>query len=214
MRRSKSLGLWLALAGPGLIALLSVLALQLTDTLVLRAIFLVAFALLLVAVYRRASGPEGISAKRLGLRPLRLQSLLIAGGLTAFFIFVFGPFAYGLVDWLDLGDFSTGLSRLDGLPVWYLLLTILIVAGGEEWLYRCYAIERLTDLTGSIWLAGMISLAVFVVVHYPLWGLGPTLTVILSGAILTVAYILTRDIHALVIAHIATDIYGLLITPS
>jgi membrane protease YdiL (CAAX protease family) len=143
----------------------------------------------------------------------RIGTALLAIGLAIFFVVAFGPFAYALVAWLGLGDFSSRLERMSGLPDWYLILTILVVAGGEEWLYRCYAIEHLQDLIGSAWGAGALSLVMFAVVHYPHWGVGPALTTLISGGVLTIAYILTRDIQALIVAHAATDIYGLVVVP-
>ncbi|MEM9269933.1 MAG: CPBP family glutamic-type intramembrane protease, partial [Pseudomonadota bacterium] len=79
------------------------------------------------------------------------------------------------------------------------------------WLYRCYAIERLADLTGNVWLAGLLSLLAFSVVHLPFWGVGPALTTLISGSILTVVYIKTRDITALIVAHVAVDLVGLVL---
>jgi uncharacterized protein len=92
-------------------------------------------------------------------------------------------------------------------------LAIVIVAAGEEWLYRGYAIERLEAVTGSAWTAGGISLALFAAAHLPLWGWGVALTTLVSGSIFTVLYIRYRDVAFLMLAHVLTDLYGLVIAP-
>jgi membrane protease YdiL (CAAX protease family) len=65
-------------------------------------------------------------------------------------------------------------------------VTIVIVAAGEEWLYRGYAIERLQAVIGNAWIAGGISLCLFTIAHIPLWGFGVALTTLVSGSIFTV----------------------------
>ena len=100
-------------------------------------------------------------------------------------------------------------STLGALPRWYLILTIVLVAAGEEWLYRGYAIERLEAVTGTPWLAGIVSLAAFAAAHLPVWGLGVSLTTVVSGGILTALYIRQRDVVFLILAHVATDLCGL-----
>jgi len=203
--------LWLALVGTGILAALSLLGVKLIGGNVVRLVFLLAFAGLLALVFFRANRREGISLARLGVRRPTLLSPIIVVVLTAFFILLFGPFAFWLVSELGLGTFEAGLSRLETVPTFILVLTILVVAGGEEWLYRCYAIERLTDWTGNVWLAGLISLLAFAVVHLPFWGPGPALTTLISGGILTLVYIVTRDIAALIVAHVSVDLYGLVL---
>jgi membrane protease YdiL (CAAX protease family) len=133
--------------------------------------------------------------------------------LALFFIFVFGPVAARVLRRVGRTSFDAAKNAFTALPAWYLGLTIVIVGGGEEWLYRGYAIERLRALTGSFWLAGALSLAAFVLVHVPVWGLGFSLTTLISGGIFTLLYIWQRDIVALMLAHVITDLYGLLVAP-
>ena len=105
------------------------------------------------------------------------------------------------------------MRSLAALPSWYLALTIVIVAGGEEWLYRAYAVERLITLTGSGMAAACLSLLAFGLAHLPLWGIGASLTTLVSGALFTALYLWRRDISFLILAHVATDLYGLVLTP-
>jgi membrane protease YdiL (CAAX protease family) len=136
-----------------------------------------------------------------------------AAALTLFFIFVFGPLAILLLEKTGLQSFDVARSQFVGLPTWYLVTAIVIVAAGEEWLYRGYAIERLEAAIGNAWIAGGISVALFALAHLPLWGFGVALTTLVSGSIFTVLYIRYRDVLFLILAHVLTDLYGLVITP-
>lgn len=95
------------------------------------------------------------------------------------------------------------------MPTWYLCLTVVVVATGEELLYRGYAIGRLQAVTGSLWLAAALSLAASSLSHLPLWGLGASLTSAVSGGIVTALYVWRKDVAFLVIGHVLTDLYGL-----
>jgi membrane protease YdiL (CAAX protease family) len=133
--------------------------------------------------------------------------------LTLFFTMVVGPFAYWTVTQLNMGTFEEGLSNLATLPTWYLILTIVFVATAEELLYRAYAIESLSAITGSVGIAGAVSLLAFAAAHVPMWGWGPAFTMLVSGAVATLVYVWRRDIVALIVAHVATDLYAIVIAP-
>lgn len=206
-------GLTLALIGPGVIALLWDRMTPRQPSLGDSAPWLAAFALLIAAVAAIAFGCERLTLTSVGWGEMSWNSLFYAAALTPFFIFIFGPLAVRALAKMELASFDAGRNRFAALPSWYLCLTIVIVAGGEEWLYRAYAIERLYAMTASIWLAGAASLLVSAAVHLPLWGVGVSLTTLVSGGIFTVMYIWRRDISCLILAHVATDLYGLLIAP-
>jgi len=207
------IGLTLALIGPGVIALLWSRWTPPQPSLADSAPWLAAFALLIAAVAAIAFGCERLTLADVGWGEISWRSLLYAAALTLFFIFIFGPLAVHALAKMKLASFGAGQNKLAALPSWYLCLTIVIVAGGEEWLYRAYAIERLYAMTGLIWLAGAASLLAFAAVHLPLWGIGVSLTTLVSGGIFTAAYIWRRDIACLILAHVVTDLYGLLIAP-
>jgi membrane protease YdiL (CAAX protease family) len=111
--------------------------------------------------------------------------------------------------WLGLAGFERGLASTARLPTAYLVLAVAIGGCAEEWLYRAYAFERASALLGSEWLGGALVVTAFGVAHVPIWGVGPSLTTLISGAILTVGYAWERDLAAVVIAHVATDFVGL-----
>jgi membrane protease YdiL (CAAX protease family) len=204
----------MALIGPGAVALLWKRSIPNRNSVRTSLPWLTAFAFLVVSVAAIARYGEMLSWADVGFGRMSWVSAPSAVVLGLFFIFVFGPLASRVLLWLDQGSFDGGKQSLAMLPRWYLFLTIVIVGGGEEWLYRGYAIERLQALIGDIWLAGLVSLVAFGLAHLPLWGIGPSLTTIFSGGILTALYIWQRDISFLIMAHVATDLYGLLYVPS
>ncbi|MFI5317041.1 MAG: CPBP family intramembrane glutamic endopeptidase, partial [Myxococcota bacterium] len=149
------------------------------------------------------------SAEALGFRPLRWQAVAWGGALASFFIRGFGPAVYAAMRRLQLRGFEGGLARLEALPFWYLTLAVLIGGTVEEILYRGYAIARIETLTGSLWLAALIPVAIFALAHLPLWGPAPALSALFAGAILTLVYLWQRDLAPVVIAHVATDFVGI-----
>src|SRR5262249_38747093 len=148
-----------------------------------------------------------------GLQPLRWHSLVWGLALTCFFVFAFSPMAFWLLQHLRLSGFDAGLTKLAILPVWYLIIAVVIGGTVEEILYRGYAVERLASLTGSYWFGGLVPVLAFGLAHVPLWGWGPAMTTVLSGGVLTLFYVWTKDLNANIIAHVATDFVGIVLTP-
>ncbi len=200
-----------ALAGPLAIAILG--AAFASDSLAAHAIGLLAIVLLVIGVYAAAFLLEGYDWQRLGFAKISWHTPLLGLALAAFFIFIFGPLATQALKSFDTAGFERGLAVTGRMPGAYLVLTILLVATAEELLYRAYAIERIADLTGSRWLAAAISILAFTAAHVPMWGLAPALTTAVSGGILTLVYLWRPDVTALIIAHVATDIFGIVVAP-
>jgi membrane protease YdiL (CAAX protease family) len=207
-------GLALALFGPTLIALSWQHAAPEPATPGASAPWLVAFVVLVAGVAAIADFAEGLSFADIGFGRISRQSIPWAIGLTLFFTLAYGPAVNWMLAKTRLGGFEAGQSQLATLPSWYLALTVVIVAAGEEWLYRGYAVERLAALTGNIYAAGALSLIAFGIAHLPLWGIGASLSTLLAGAIVTALYIWRRDISFLILAHVATDLCGLVIAPA
>jgi membrane protease YdiL (CAAX protease family) len=161
-----------------------------------------------VAVARRG---EKLSWAQVGFGRISWWSIPSGIALALCFIFLFGPIASWVINLNGTGSWTAGQRSLTGLPTWYLAVTVVVVAGGEEWLYRGYALERLQALTGNAWLAGLVSLLAFGFAHLPLWGIAAALTTVVSGGILTALYIWRRDVSFLILAHVLTDLYGLIL---
>lgn len=110
----------------------------------------------------------------------------------------------------SFAGFEVGLAKLTPLPIWYLLFAIVIGGVVEEVLYRGYAAERLSLLTGSYWIGCGLSLVAFGLAHVPLWGWLPASTTVLSGGLLTLFYLSTGDLVTAIVAHIITDSLGII----
>lgn len=207
------IGVTLALLGPTAIALGTKRLGSASLPLSLRALGLLAFVMLVAAVIAIALRVEKLSWHELGFGRVSWRSPLWAVALALFLIVVYGPLAAAALARIGWGTFQAGAASLAELPRWYLASVIIVVAAGEEWLYRGYAIERLESLTASTWIAGGLSALAFGAAHLPLWGPGPALITLVSGGLLTALYVWRRDVSFLILAHVATDLYGLLIAP-
>lgn len=107
---------------------------------------------------------------------------------------------------MQLGDFDLGISKLQGLPTWYLIFAGITAGVIEELLYRGYPIERLSLLTGKVWVSGILSVIIFAVVHIPFWGTGSAIFTLFPGIVLTALYVCIIDLIANAIAHGLTAI--------
>jgi uncharacterized protein len=202
-----------ALAGPAIVAVVGH-AVNASNAFLVHILSVIAIAAIVFAALAMARSVDGLTWGKLGFEGLSWSSIPIGCGLALFLIVGFGPFAYWMVAKLQLGTFDTALAKLSALPTWYLVITVPVVASSEELLYRAYAVERLAMMSGCRWTAGALSVLAFGLAHVPLWGWGPALTTFVSGAMMTLAYLWRRDIVALIIAHVATDLYGIVIAPA
>lgn len=93
------------------------------------------------------------------------------------------------------------------------LLFIALTAGvTEEFMYRGYAMERLTKLTGSSLFAGTVSASAFMLAHLgDIWDESATLRIAQPTVILTVLYPRVRTVSTLITAHALNDAVGLLL---
>lgn len=113
-----------------------------------------------------------------------------------------------LVVWLirnvDI-DTSTARSILE-LPVWTKILIVLTAAVTEEFLFRGYAVERLHELTGWMWIAAVIATLVFVAFHIPAYGVVAGLVRLPGSAVLTWIYIRRRSLAPVIVVHAMIDL--------
>jgi membrane protease YdiL (CAAX protease family) len=72
----------------------------------------------------------------------------------------------------------------------------------EEVLFRSYPIERLIQMTGRPWLAGLITVLAFTLLHLFAWDWIHVLTVVLPGGIfLMLFYLWRRNLALNVLIH-------------
>jgi uncharacterized protein len=206
-----SVGLFLALFGPAMLAILieqhfatqPSLSRSLIAQLVLAAIC--GCVLLIVLCGERQT------LSSVGIRPLHWRSIAWGSGFAVFLIWIYSPLLALAMAFAQIPWFTEGLARLSAYPIWYLMLAAIIGGTAEEFLYRGYSIERLASMTGNYWVAGLISVLVFGLAHVPLWGWSAALTTVISGAIATAFYVWRRDLLANIVAHIATDFAGIVL---
>ena len=103
------------------------------------------------------------------------------------------------------------LGELQSLPLWFRVGLVTRAAVFEELYYRGFAIERITELTGRRWVAALASLLLFTLAHLGYWGWAHLLVAGFGGLVLTVLYLLRRDLGAAMLAHWLTDAVGFLL---
>jgi len=102
-------------------------------------------------------------------------------------------------------DSEQGLMRVMATPLWFRSAVVLTAGITEEIMFRGYPIERLLEMTGKLWIAAALPLAVFVFAHLATWSLGHLVGVFFGGAVLTGLYLWQRDLVACMIAHALID---------
>lgn len=103
---------------------------------------------------------------------------------------------------LALGGFESGIVSLAAQPMWWRVCVALMSGPVEELLYRGYAVEQLSALSGRRWAGGALAVLAFGLAHIPFWGPGPALTADLPfGAVMVLAYLWRHDLVATSAAH-------------
>jgi uncharacterized protein len=93
-------------------------------------------------------------------------------------------------------------------PLWFQIALALRGAVVEEILYRGYPIARITEVTGSKWLAAAISIVVFTAVHLRYWGGAQLLIVAPAALVLALMFLWRRDLVSNMVAHFLVDAAG------
>lgn len=105
-----------------------------------------------------------------------------------------------------VGGGPSGVADVSSTTPWVLAAGIVTAAVTEEVVFRGYAIERLTELTGSSWIGAFVSVAVFVAFHVPNWSLAHVVGVVVPlGAALTGLYVWKRNLPFVVTVHFLVD---------
>lgn len=137
---------------------------------------------------------------------------------------VFGGIGLGLVAFILFGISNVVIQAL-GLelnrevgelfasqPFLVLMLISLRAAVVEEVLYRGYAFERINELTKSKWIAALVPVIIFMLVHLS-WGIGHLVFVFFAGGLFMLVYISKRNLGLVMIAHFVTDVIAMLVLP-
>lgn len=149
----------------------------------------------------------------LGLLPLAWSSVAWGLALAAAQMWVVVPATLWLIRALGFHGFDSGIATVVAWPLWLRILAVVTAGVVEEALFRGYAIDRLAPFAGGPWPAGALSLAVFALVHLPMWGAGPVISVVFTGGVATAFFLWRGDLLANIIAHVVTDAMGLIVVP-
>ena len=108
---------------------------------------------------------------------------------------------------LGLKQNMAATAAIVQVPLWLLITTPIVAGITEEILYRGYAIERLTFLTGNRYLAAIIAGVLFLLLHLS-WG-GAQMIIVAFGTVIFVGlYLWRRDLPCVMLAHILVDLIG------
>jgi uncharacterized protein len=200
------LGLALALFGPPLLALGARAGMLGEPS---SGVGLVAYAVLVAVVLCIARLGERVPLASLGLRLPCASTPVTAIALAAVYIFVVAPLMSWSLGLMGSAGFEQGLRTMHAMPKWLQVVSVVVGVAFEELLYRGYAFERLGQLTGSRLLGGALCALVFALAHAPLWGIDVGIILVLPAVVATLAYHYRRDLVANVLAHVATDLLGI-----
>jgi membrane protease YdiL (CAAX protease family) len=107
---------------------------------------------------------------------------------------------------------STGLPMPEqpaelviSLPVWLQLFVALSAGFTEEVLFRGYAIERMTELTGNRWIGALLPILVFGAAHASFWGIAHAIVAGFTGLWLSLLYLWRRNLWTNITAHALLD---------
>lgn len=206
-------GLCVALGGPVLLVSPADKLLGDPDRLATKLREQAALWILLVLVLSVVLWWEKRPLSSIGLRPLRWQSFMWGLALAGVFVKLVVPAAVWALNAAGIAGFESGVAKIVVLPIWFRVLAVVSAGIVEETLFRGYAVERLSWLTGSYWWAGLIVVPVFALVHLPFWGSGLVLTSFVTGGVATAFYVWKQDLLANIVAHVVVDALGLIIMP-
>ena len=111
---------------------------------------------------------------------------------------------------LDQPETLSVIAQLS-LPVKLALVGTAIVT--EEVLWRGYPIERLTELSGRLWVGAIVSFVVFLLVHFPAWGVVGAIPQAVFTLILVGVYVWRRNVVVSMLTHGVINVFMVLVLP-
>jgi membrane protease YdiL (CAAX protease family) len=154
---------------------------------------------------------EGRPLSAIGVRWPRPSSFAWAALLAAGYVFVATPIMRGVLSRVHAPGFEPTLRRIAVLPAWYRVVIVILGGTIEDVLYRGYAFERLSVYLRSTWGAAIVSALVFAYAHTPMWGLGVSTALVVPALLGSFFYLWRRDLAAYIMAHVATDLLGIVV---
>jgi membrane protease YdiL (CAAX protease family) len=105
------------------------------------------------------------------------------------------------------------MEEVTQFPIWYRMIAVVGAGVGEEVVFRGFSVTRIAVLTRSIRLAALIALVGFYALHVPVWGWGFAVDGLVSGAGAMAFFLWRKDLLAMMIFHLSTDAFGLVVAP-
>jgi membrane protease YdiL (CAAX protease family) len=139
-----------------------------------------------------------ISEKTLRQRLIEWIFMMLTALVAAIILVGAAGFLRGLI----MDEPPPGLDMVRLLPAWVLFPAWITGAFTEEVLFRSYAIERLTQMTGRRWLAAVIAVLAFALLHLLTWDWIHVVTLVIpAGVLLTLLYLWRRSLAFVVVVH-------------
>ena len=204
-----SIGLAVSLGGPLLFVLatkrFSLNSLSISGR---RVLWLLAAATLVIAAHG-----GGAWLGRIGVKPFGWFDL--ASTVVAIITMLVGAIALQILV-VKLGfkdkDGSKLQQKVYSLSVPYRFFIVITAAVAEEVLYRGYAIGIGQGVLGSLTIAFVVSLVVFVAAHFT-HGAKALVAVFWISLVMSFLFIYTGNLFACIIAHFTIDAFGTLFVP-
>lgn len=98
-------------------------------------------------------------------------------------------------------------------PLWATILVVITAAVTEEVLFRAYPIERVAEITGSVWAGAVFSFVGFVLLHVPAWGVGHVIDISGVSIVLVALYVWRRRLGPVIVMHFLTNFVLLVVAP-
>ncbi|HTT85457.1 MAG TPA: CPBP family intramembrane glutamic endopeptidase [Rhizomicrobium sp.] len=172
-----------------------------------QAAWLVFLAIILLYVL----GVERRPLSSIGFRAPALPGLLL--GVAAAVAIIGGDIAISRVEAALHLHVKPEIASLFQTAFWFRVVLVTRAAVAEEVVFRGYGFERITELTGSKYLAAAATFALFALAHYSGGGLALFLVAAWGGLILTLLYLWQRNLWITITAHWLTDAVGFLLVP-
>lgn len=198
-------GLVIALVVPALATTYSVIPLD-EDSSSTRAILVSeggfwALALILLAIVRFW---ERRPLSSIGLVPPTLKAVLVGVLVMLGLIILAGALGL-LIESAGVPMPEQPAELIISLPVWLQLFVAASAGFTEEILFRGYAIERMTELTGSRWIGALLPVFVFGAAHASFWGVAHAIIAGFTGLWLSLLYLWRRNLWTNITAHALLD---------
>ncbi len=149
----------------------------------------------------------------MGLRAFLWTSVAWGLAFAAAVMYLVMPVLAWILQRSGTPGFESGIAKVLVLPLWVRVFAVLTAGIVEDGLFLGYAFTRLTRLTQSYWIAGVISVIVSSFLHLPHWGIGPVMAFVVAEALGTAFFVWRQDLLANMIAHVIVDGMAFVISP-